>query len=207
MEDLRRVIENVLINFEVWSYFLPCVILMEACVIWLAFYCSAQTLKPAVDPYRSVSKYKVHADRTCMKYVFPLVHLSIYRRINYEFTDLFSTVWSGSIYLIIQFILDSKWHIIFFQGNKGDRLHFNLLKQVKYQVTGTLRLPLLMTSVRMLQGKLKHTIQRLRQDFIKMITEWKSFESNAATKFILQISGKILFLTIMFKSQLLVVKE
>lgn len=68
----------------------------------------ARTLKPAVDRDRSVSKYKVHADRTCLEYVLSLVHLSLYHRFNYEFTDLFSTVWSGNICLIIQYILGGK---------------------------------------------------------------------------------------------------
>lgn len=59
----------------------------------------------------------------------------------------------------------------------------------------------------MLQGKLKRNRQRVCRDFIKMTTEWKSIESNAATKFILQILVSVIFflLTILFKSQLLVV--
>lgn len=45
----------------------------------------------------------------------------------------------------------------------------------------------------MLQGKLKRNRQRVCRDFIKMTTEWKSIESNAATKFILQILVSVFF--------------
>lgn len=45
----------------------------------------------------------------------------------------------------------------------------------------------------MLQDKLKRNRQRVCRDFIKMTTEWKSIESNAATKFILQILVVIFF--------------
>lgn len=78
---------------------------------------------------------------------------------------------------------------------------------MKYQAIGTLKLPLLRSSLRMFQGKLKSSRQRVCQDFIKITTEWKSIESNATTKFILQISLTIILVTVLFKSQLLVVKE
>ena len=75
---------------------------------------------------------------------------------------------------------------------------------MKCQVIGTLKVPLT-TSVRMLQNK--HGRQRVCRDFIKMTTEWKSIESNVATKFILQILVTMILVAKMFKLFILTIGD
>lgn len=72
---------------------------------------------------------------------------------------------------------------------------------------GTLQVPVSFISMRMLQGEFKHSRRQVCPDFSDMITEWKSTESSAASKLIIQRCITVLLVSKLSKSQLLVGKE